>query len=70
MENRLQWQEDILDWFFNGLGTLLIGLVVGGGAGGAAGWRMGVKSTRQSQRAGRNSKQVQIGRDRITGRED
>lgn len=59
-----------MDWFFDGLGTMLIGLVIGGGVGGAAGWRMAIRSTRQSQRAGRNSEQTQIGRDNITRRED
>jgi hypothetical protein len=54
-----------MDWFLDGLGTMLIGLVVGAGAGGGIGWRLGVKSTRQSQRAGDNARQTQIGRDQV-----
>lgn len=56
-----------MDWLFDGLGTLLIGLIIGGGAGGAIGWRVGIKSTRQSQRAGKNSNQTQVGRDDNSG---
>ena len=54
-----------MEWFFDGLGTLLIGLVIGGAAGGTIGWRIALKSHRQSQsqRAGKNSTQTQIGRD-------
>jgi hypothetical protein len=50
-----------MDWFFDGLGTLLIGLLVGGSVGGAAGWRLGVQSVRQKQRAGDHAKQTQVG---------
>lgn len=49
-----------MDWFFDGLGTLLIGLLLGGTAGGAAGWKVGVAKTSQRQRARDNSTQVQI----------
>lgn len=54
-----------MDWLFDGLGTLLVGLVLGGTAGTTVGWRVGIKSTRQTQKAGKNSRQTQIGRDQI-----
>lgn len=54
-----------MDWLFDGLGTMLLGLIVGGGLGGTVGWRFGVKSVRQSQRAGDNATQSQIGRDHL-----
>jgi hypothetical protein len=63
-------EEEALDWFFDGLGTMLLGLVIGGGAGGAAGWKLGIRSTRQSQRAGRGSTQTQIGGDQVLGRNE
>jgi hypothetical protein len=53
----------MMDWFFDGLGTLLIGLLVGGAGGGAAGWRLAVRRTVQKQRAGDKARQVQAGRD-------
>ena len=52
-----------MNWFFDGLGTMLVGLLIGAGAGGAAGYRIGIRSTRQSQRARNDSTQVQVGRD-------
>lgn len=58
----------ILDWFFSGLGTFLVGTILGGGVAGTAGWKLGVRSTKQSQRAGDNSNQMQVGRDQNTKR--
>lgn len=55
----------MVNWFFDGLGTMLVGLVIGGGLGGVAGWRIGVVRTRQTQRAGDQAQQTQIGRDAI-----
>lgn len=52
-----------MDWIFDGLGTMLLGLVLGSAAGGSVGYRFGVKSVRQSQSAGKNSRQVQVGGD-------
>ena len=54
---------EMMDWFFDGLGTLLIGLLVGGAGGGIVGWRLTVQRTVQKQRAGDKTKQVQAGRD-------
>lgn len=53
----------LVDWLFDGLGTLFIGLLLGGGAGGVAGYRRGCKKIRQEQWAGTNSVQTQAGRD-------
>ena len=54
-----------MDWFLDGLGTMLIGLAIGGAGGTVAGWRLTIRSQKrsQSQRAGKNSTQTQIGRD-------
>lgn len=58
-----------MDAFFDGLGTelivLVIGLLVGGGAGSAVTWKIASKkySVKQSQKAGRGSIQNQVGRD-------
>jgi hypothetical protein len=51
-----------LEWIFDGIGTELISLVIGAVFGGAAGYKIGSKNKiKQSQKAGDNSKQVQIG---------
>lgn len=52
-----------MEWLFDGLGTLLIGLVIGGGGGGVAGWNLAMRRTKQVQTAGDNSSQVQIAGD-------
>jgi len=52
-----------MEWFFNGLGTALVGLLLGALAGGAVGYRIGVnKNIKQHQKAGDNASQVQIGK--------
>ena len=51
-----------------GLGTLLIGLVLGAGAGSAITWRVAMRSVRQSQSAGNHASQSQVGRDQIRKR--
>lgn len=56
-----------MEWFFDGLGTMLLGLVLGGAAGGAAGYRLGAGSVRQRQSAGDKSRQTQIGGDTTRG---
>lgn len=55
-----------MDWLFDGLGTLLIGLVVGGAGGSVVTWRVASHRLRQSQKAGDNARQTQIGRDNST----
>jgi hypothetical protein len=51
-----------LEWIFDGIGTELISLVIGAAFGGAAGYKIGSKNKiKQNQKAGDNSKQVQIG---------
>jgi len=58
-----------MDWFFNGLGTALIGLLIGVIGGGAVGYRIGIKkSFRQHQKAGNNATQIQIGEGEYNGR--
>jgi hypothetical protein len=52
-----------MDWFFDGLGTLLIGLLIGGAGGGAAGWHLNSRRTVQNQKARDAAQQVQAGRD-------
>lgn len=54
-----------VDWFFDGLGTLLIGLLVGGAGGTTVTWRIMSKRSRviQKQRAGDQASQMQVGRD-------
>lgn len=52
-----------ISWIFDGIGTAVISGLVGLLLGGAAGYKIGVKKTkvRQSQGAGKNSSQIQIG---------
>jgi hypothetical protein len=53
-----------MEWLFERLGTALIGLILGAAGGSAIGYRIGIKKNiRQSQKAGDNSNQIQIGRD-------
>ncbi len=52
--------SEFVKWFFDGFGTFLVGLLVGGA--GVAGLFLVVKKTRvrQSQKAGDNARQIQI----------
>ena len=53
-----------MEWFFEGLGTALIGLLIGLAGGGAVGYKIGIKkSTQQKQKAKDNVTQMQVGRD-------
>ena len=50
------------EWFFEGIGTEIISLIIGLLIGGISGYRIGVKnSTKQKQKAGKNSTLNQIG---------
>lgn len=57
-----------MEWFFDGLGTelvsMIVGLLLGAGAGGIAGYKIGINKSvlKQNQKAGTNSKQKQIGK--------
>ena len=57
-----------MEWFFDGLGTelvsILISLFLGAGVGGIVGYRIGIKKSvlKQNQKAGIDSKQKQIGK--------
>jgi len=51
-----------MEWFFSGLGTAIIGIIIGAIGGGAIGYRIGIKkNNRQTQKAGDNVTQIQIG---------
>lgn len=51
-----------LSWLFDGIGTQIITFLVGTITGGVCGYRIGIHSkTKQSQKAGNNSSQTQIG---------
>ena len=52
-----------ISWIFDGIGTAIISGLVGLLLGGTVGHKSGVRKTkiRQSQRAGKNSSQIQIG---------
>lgn len=63
-----------MEWFFDGIGTEIVGivisLVIGAIGGGTLGYKIGVKSTaNQKQSAGNNSKQrqeLQIGKSDVS----
>jgi hypothetical protein len=48
-----------MDWLFDGLGTMLLGLAMGG----SGGYYLGSRSVRQKQKAGHNATQTQVGGD-------
>jgi len=55
-----------MEWFFEGLGTAIIILIVGMCTGGAIGYRIGIKKKNiaiQKQKAKDNATQIQVGRD-------
>lgn len=54
-----------MDWAFEGIGTLLVGLILGAGGGSVITWKITNRRSdrRQSQRAGRGTIQIQAGRD-------
>ncbi|MCT3723396.1 hypothetical protein CMT75_07745 [Elizabethkingia anophelis] len=54
----------LMEWFFDGLGTSLITLIIGLLGGGVTGYKIGIKKNiKQSQKAGNNSSQIQVGND-------
>ena len=55
-----------MEWFFDGLGTAIITLIIGLITGGTVGYRIGIKKTNkvnQMQTAKDNASQIQVGRD-------
>lgn len=53
---------EYLEWIFDGIGTELVSLIIGAVVGGATGYKIGTKNRiKQKQKAGDNSKQIQIG---------
>lgn len=52
-----------LEWFFDGLGTEIISIIIGFVIGGFSGYNIGIKKNiTQHQKAKDNANQVQIGR--------
>lgn len=54
-----------MDWFFDGIGTFFVGLLLGGTGGTAVGWQVAMRRVKQSQVAGDSAKQTQVGGDQI-----
>lgn len=53
-----------MDWIFDGIGTAIVTLIVGLISGGAVGYRIGInKKVKQTQKAGDNASQMQVGND-------
>lgn len=55
-----------MEWIFSGIGTAIITFIVGLIAGGTTGYKIGINkktTTKQKQKAGDASSQIQIGRD-------
>ena len=51
-----------IEWIFSGIGTQIITFLVGAITGGFCGYKFGIHNkTKQSQNAGNNSSQTQIG---------
>lgn len=52
-----------MEWFFDGIGTELVSLIIGLVVGGGTGYKIAIskKSIKQKQKAGDNSSQTQIG---------
>ena len=65
-----------MEWFFDGLGTelisMIVGLFLGAGAGGIAGYKIGINKSviKQNQKAGTDSKQKQLGKSVVGTLED
>ena len=51
-----------IEWIFSGIGTQIITFLVGAIIGGSCGYKIGIHNKiKQSQKAGNNSSQTQIG---------
>ena len=51
-----------MEWFFDGLGTEILSIIIGLIVGGASGYRIGIRrNVKQYQKAKDNAKQMQIG---------
>ena len=57
------YESNDISWIFDGIGTAIVTGLVGLLLGGTVGYKIGVKKTkiRQSESAGKNSSQIQIG---------
>ena len=52
-----------MEWFLDGLGTMLIGLVLGGAGGAGVTWKVMSRKYNQRQKARDGATQIQAGRD-------
>jgi hypothetical protein len=52
-----------MEWFFNGIGTMLLGLILGAAGGGIVGYKFGFSKSKvdQAQKAEGNARQIQVG---------
>ena len=51
-----------MEWFFDGIGTEIISLIVGALIGGGVGYKIGIKKVfKQRQKAKDNANQIQVG---------
>ncbi len=56
----------MMEWIFSGIGTAILTFIVGLISGGSVGYKIGINqktTTKQKQKAGDNSSQIQIGKD-------
>lgn len=55
-----------MEWIFSGIGTAILTFIVGLITGGTVGYKIAINkktTTKQKQKAGDNSSQIQVGRD-------
>jgi hypothetical protein len=52
-----------MEWIFDGIGTAIVTFILGLLVGGSTGYKIAInkKSIKQKQKAGNNSRQIQIG---------
>jgi hypothetical protein len=55
MEDFVNWLSDNANWIFSGIGTTIVGFIIG--------WVTKGYHVSQSQRSGDNSSNIQVGRD-------
>lgn len=58
----IEFLKNNADWIFSGIGATILSFIVGGLFGGGVGYKIGISKTiKQTQRAGKQSTQSQIG---------
>lgn len=55
--------NDFIQWFFDGLGTMILGMIIGASTVGSVWFIRSKKVVKQKQKAGDNATQNQIGGD-------